>query len=147
MQVARDEKDQGRHATTYISLPGRYVVLMPNRQEHGHLPQDRHDASRARTSELMEQISAEDRLGFIVRTAGMNRTKQEPPDYYVLPKIRRDIEKKAREVHAPALIHQEATRRVLLRDYFTTEIQEILVDDMETFRKMRAHISTVCRAT
>ena len=146
VQVARDEKDhKGAMLTTYISLPGRYVVLMPNRQSTGISRKIDDDESRKNLLELMEQISAEDRLGFIVRTAGMNRTKQElSRDYYVLLKIWRDIEKKAREVHAPALIHQEGDFGVRsLRDYFTTEIQEILVDDMETFRKMRAYISTV----
>lgn len=146
VQVARDEKDhKGAMLTTYISLPGRYVVLMPNRQSTGISRKIDDDESRKNLMELMEQISAEDRVGFIVRTAGMNRTKQElSRDYYVLLKIWRDIEKKAKEVHAPALIHQEGDFGVRsLRDYFTTEISEILVDDMETFRKMRAYISTV----
>ena len=95
--------------------------------------------------ELMEQISAEERVGFIVRTAGMNRTKQElSRDYYVLLKLWREIENKAKAVPAPALLHQEGDFGVRsLRDYFTTEILEIRVDDIETFRKMRAYINTV----
>ncbi|MBP8695852.1 MAG: Rne/Rng family ribonuclease [Syntrophobacterales bacterium] len=146
VQVVREEKDhKGAMLTTYISLPGRYIVLMPNRQSTGISRKIDDDESRKNLMALMEQIAAEDRVGFIVRTAGMNRTKQElSRDYYVLLKIWRDIEKKAREVHAPALIHQEGDFGVRsLRDYFTSEIQEILVDDLETFRKMRAYINTV----
>ncbi|HSD94516.1 MAG TPA: Rne/Rng family ribonuclease [Syntrophales bacterium] len=146
VQVARDEKDhKGAMLTTYISLPGRYVVLMPNRQSTGISRKIDDDESRKSLMELMEQISAEERVGFIVRTAGMNRTKQElSRDYYVLLKMWREIENKAQSVHAPALIHQEGDFGVRsLRDYFTTEISEILVDDMETFRKMRTYINTV----
>ena len=86
VQVARDEKDhKGAMLTTYISLPGRYVVLMPNRQSTGISRKIDDDESRKSLMELMEQISAEERVGFIVRTAGMNRTKQElSRDYYVL---------------------------------------------------------------
>lgn len=147
VQVARDEKDhKGAMLTTFISLPGRYVVLMPNRQSTTGISRKiDDDESRKSLMELMEQISAEEKVGFIVRTAGMNRTKQElSRDYYVLLKLWREIENKAKSVHGPALIHQEGDFGVRsLRDYFTTEIQEILVDDMETFRKMRIYINTV----
>jgi len=146
VQVARDEKDhKGAMLTTFISLPGRYVVLMPNRQSTGISRKIDDDESRKSLMELMEQISAEERVGFIVRTAGMNRTKQElSRDYYVLLKLWREIESKAQSVRAPALIHQEGDFGVRsLRDYFTTEIQDIFVDDMETFRKMRTYINTV----
>ncbi|HTZ40774.1 MAG TPA: Rne/Rng family ribonuclease [Syntrophales bacterium] len=146
VQVVRDEKDhKGAMLTTYISLPGRYVVLMPNRQSTGISRKIEDDESRKTLMELMEQISAEERVGFIVRTAGMNRTKQElSRDYYVLLRIWREIEKKAKGVQAPALLHQEGDFGVRsLRDYFTTEIQEIWVDELETFRKMRAYLNTV----
>jgi ribonuclease E len=146
VQVVRDEKDhKGAMLTTYISLPGRYIVLMPNRQSTGISRKIEDDESRKSLMELMEQISAEERVGFIVRTAGMNRTKQElSRDYFVLLRIWREIENKAKEVQGPLLIHQEGDFGVRsLRDYFTTEIQEIWVDEIETFRKMRAYINTV----
>jgi ribonuclease E len=79
----------------------------------------------------------------------MNRTKQElSRDYYVLLKIWRDIEKKAKEVQA----RRSSTRRVTSAcarsgDYFTTEISEILVDDMETFRKCAPTSARWRRAT
>ncbi|HEX7504865.1 MAG TPA: Rne/Rng family ribonuclease [Syntrophales bacterium] len=146
VQVVRDEKDhKGAMLTTYISLPGRYVVLMPNRQSAGISRKIEDDEDRKSLMELMEQISGEEKVGFIVRTAGMNRTKQElSRDYYVLLKLWREIENKAKGVSAPALLHQEGDFGVRsLRDYFTTEILEIWVDEIETFRKMRDYINTV----
>ena len=88
VQVVRDEKDhKGAMLTTYISLPGRYVVLMPNRQSAGISRKIEDDEDRKSLMELMEQISGEEKVGFIVRTAGMNRAKQElSRDYYVLLK-------------------------------------------------------------
>ena len=95
--------------------------------------------------ELVEQITTEEGLGFIVRTAGMNRTKQElNRDYQHLSRLWKEIQKQSSETAAPALIYQESDFGVRsLRDYFTTDIEEILVDDVETFRQMRAYCKAV----
>jgi len=93
----------------------------------------------------MEQIKIEEGIGFIIRTAGMNRTKQElARDYQHLSRLWKEIQKRAKETAAPALIYQESDFGVCsLRDYFTTEIEEILVDDADTFRQMRAYCKAV----
>jgi ribonuclease E len=93
----------------------------------------------------MEQIKIEEGIGFIVRTAGMNRTKQElSRDYQHQLRLWTEIQKKANSVSAPALIYQESNFGVRsLRDYFTSEISEILVDDVETIRKIRDYCKAV----
>ena len=146
VQVLREVSERkGALLTTYISLPGRYMVLLPNKQSSGVSRKIEDEEDRKRLKALMEQIKIEEGIGFIIRTAGMNRTKQElARDYQHLSRLWKEIQKRAKETAAPALIYQESDFGVCsLRDYFTTEIEEILVDDADTFRQMRAYCKAV----
>ncbi len=146
VQVLREVSERkGALLTTYISLPGRYLVLLPNKQSSGVSRKIEDEEDRKRLKSLMEQIKIEEGIGFIIRTAGMNRTKQElARDYQHLSRLWKEIQKRAKETAAPALIYQESDFGVCsLRDYFTTEIEEILVDDADTFRQMRAYCKAV----
>ncbi len=146
VQILREVSERkGALLTTYISLPGRYLVLLPNKQSSGVSRKIEDEEDRKRLKDLMEQIKVEDGIGFIIRTAGMNRTKQElARDYQHLSRLWKEIQKRATATAAPALIYQESDFGVCsLRDYFTTEIEEILVDDMDTFRQMRAYCKAV----
>jgi ribonuclease E len=146
VQVLREVSERkGALLTSYISLPGRYLVLLPNKESSGISRKIEDEADRKRLKELVEQIQTEEGVGFIVRTAGMNRTKQElARDYQHLSRLWKEIRKGAAETAAPALIYQESAFGVRsLRDYFTTDIEEILVDDMETFRQVRAYCKAV----
>ena len=146
VQVLREVSERkGALLTAYISLPGRYLVLLPNKESSGISRKIEDEGDRKRLKELVEQITTEDGLGFIVRTAGMNRTKQElARDYQHLSRLWKEIQKRSSETTAPSLIYQESAFGVRsLRDYFTPDIEEILVDDMETFRQMRAYSKAV----
>ena len=146
VQVLREVSERkGALLTSYISLPGRYLVLLPNKESSGISRKIEDEEDRKRLKELVEQIKTEDGVGFIVRTAGMNRTKQElARDYQHLSRLWKEIQKGAAETAAPALIYQESAFGVRsLRDYFTTDIEEILVDDLETFRQVRAYCKAV----
>jgi len=146
VQVLREVSERkGALLTSYISLPGRYLVLLPNKESSGISRKIEDEVDRKRLKELVEQIQTEEGVGFIVRTAGMNRTKQElARDYQHLSRLWKEIRKGAAETAAPALIYQESAFGVRsLRDYFTTDIEEILVDDMETFRQVRAYCKAV----
>lgn len=146
VQVCREEKDRkGAMLTTYISMPGRYLVLMPKKQTLGVSRKIEDDADRKRLKEFTDQVGKEDNVGLIVRTAGLNRKKQElSRDYQHLSRLWKEILKKADETPSPALIYQESDFGVRsLRDYFTPDIQEILVDDVETFRKIRDYCKIV----
>ncbi|MDI9570157.1 MAG: Rne/Rng family ribonuclease [Pseudomonadota bacterium] len=146
VQVMREVSERkGALLTSYISLPGRYLVLMPNKQGGGISRKIEDEEDRKRLKEIMDQIKLEEGMGFIVRTAGMSRTKQElSRDYQHLSRLWKEIQKAAAATPAPTVIYQESDFGVCsLRDYFTSEIEEILVDDTETFRKMRAYCKTV----
>ncbi len=146
VQVLREEKGgKGAMLTTNISLPGRYLVLMPNRPGNGISRKIENEADRQRLKAVVSQITEKEDMGFIVRTAGMNRTKQElVRDYQMLIRLWKDIKEKSEKAAAPALIYQETDFSVrAFRDYYTSDIVEILVDDPETARKMRAYCKTV----
>jgi ribonuclease E len=146
VQIMREVSERkGALLTTYISLPGRYVVLLPNKPSSGISRKIEDEEDRKRLKGLMEQIKIEEGIGFIVRTAGMNRTKQElSRDYQHLSRLWKEIQKKTKTTSAPSLIYQESNFGVRsLRDYFTSDIAEILVDDVETIRKMRDYCKAV----
>lgn len=146
VQVLREVGERkGALLTTYISLPGRYLVLLPNKAGSGISRKIEDEEDRRRLKAIMDQIKVEEGVGFIVRTAGINRTKQElSRDYQHLSRLWKEIQKVMRDTPAPALVYQESDFGICsLRDYFTTEIEEVWVDDLETFRKMRAYCKTV----
>jgi len=146
VQVMREEKgSKGAMLTTQISLPGRYLVLMPNRQNSGISRKIENEADRKRLKLVVSQITEKEDMGFIVRTAGMNRTKQElVRDYQMLIRLWKDIKEKSEKTAGSGLIYLETDFAVrAFRDYYTSDIEEILVDDPETARKMRAYCKTV----
>lgn len=150
VQIIREVGERkGALLTTYISLPGRYLVLLPNKQSSGISRKIEDEEDRKRLKKLVEQIRVDEGIGFIVRTAGMSRTKQElSRDYQNLSRLWREIQKRGKNVTAPALIYQESDFGICsLRDYFTSEINDILVDDMETFKKMREYCKVVVPKT
>lgn len=137
--------NKGALLTSYISIPGRYLVLLPKKPGGGISRKIESEEARKKIKNLMEQIKVPEDMGFIVRTAGINRTKQEIlRDYQFLMRLWKEIYKKASSINAPLLIYQETDFGVRsLRDYLTPEIDEILVDDQDTFRKMRAYLKAV----
>ena len=146
IQVVREEiGNKGALLTGYISIPGRYLVLLPYKESSGISRKIEDEEDRKRLKELVAQVKIEENMGFIIRTAGYNRTKQElSRDYNLLYRLWQDITKTAHAVSSPALIYQESDFGVrTLRDYFTPEIDEILVDNVETFRKVRAYCKAV----
>jgi len=147
VQVVREEKgSKGAMLTTRLSLAGRYLVLMPNRQGSSGISRKiENEVDRNKLKWLMEQIAGKDNTGFIVRTAGMNRTKQELiRDYQMLLRLWKDIKKKTEKATSPGLIYQETDFAVrAFRDYYTADIDEILVDDSETTRKMKTYCKAV----
>jgi len=146
VQVLREVSERkGALLTSYISIPGRYLVLLPKKSGGGVSRKIEDEEDRRRLWEMVNQIKVEEGMGIIIRTAGINRTKQElSRDYQQLLRLWKDILKKAEEKPAPTLIYQESDFGVFsLRDYYTSDIEEIWVDDQETFRKMRAYCKTV----
>lgn len=137
--------NKGALLTAYVSIPGRYLVLLPNKPGSGISRKVEDEEDREKIKNIMKQIKIPENMGFIVRTAGFNRTKQEiARDYQHLMRLWKEINKNAQNISKPSLIYQETDFGVRsLRDYLTSEVEEILVDDLETFRKMRAYLRVI----
>jgi ribonuclease E len=137
--------NKGALLTSYISIPGRYLVLLPNKPGSGISRKVEDEEDRQKIKNIMKQIKIPEDMGFIVRTAGFNRTKQEiARDYQHLVRLWKEICRKAKSISKPSMVYQETDFGVRsLRDYLTSEIDEILIDDLETFRKMRAYLRAI----
>lgn len=131
VQVLRDAVGgKGSMLTTCISLPGRYVVLMPASEQIGiskKLPDD----ERRRLRDIIAKVEVPDGFGVIVRTAGANKKKQElTRDLNQLVNLWNQIEKAYKKAKAPSLVVQEQSVAIrFLREYLTTDVSEIVVDD------------------
>lgn len=147
VQVAKEEMGtKGASLTTFISLPGRYLVLMPSAGSTGGISRKIEDEEeRKKLKETIAQLEPPPDVGIIVRTAGLNRNKTElQRDFTYLQRLWASIEEKSRESPAPALIYQEHDLVIRsIRDYFTPDIQEVLVDNREVYRRARDFFQAV----
>ncbi|MBW2637613.1 MAG: Rne/Rng family ribonuclease, partial [Deltaproteobacteria bacterium] len=144
-EVREAKSSKGAMLTTQLSLPGRYLVLMPNKRNGGISRKIGDETDRKRLKDLMDQVIKDGEMGFIVRTAGMNRTKQElHRDYQMLLRLWNDMKKKAEKTQGPAVIYEESDFAIRsFRDYYTSDISEVFVDDIETLRKLKAYCKAV----
>lgn len=146
VQVVKGEiGKKGAALTTYISLPGRYLVLMPGSDVSGVSRKIEDEEQRRRLKELVAQLDPPEKMGFIVRTAGMDKAKNElARDYHYLMRLWESIEETGRQSTAPALIYQESDVVVRsVRDYFTPDIQEVILDSRESYKRARDFMRAV----
>jgi ribonuclease E len=146
VQVTKDEIGaKGAALTSYLSLPGRYLVLMPGSDTTGISRKIEDEKKRKRLKEIMGQLELPTDMGLIVRTAGFDRTKSElAKDSNYLLKLWATIEQKSEVAEAPALIYQDLDVIIrAIRDYFSTDTSEILIDDPEVYRQAKAFFSDV----
>jgi ribonuclease E len=147
IQVAKEEMGtKGASLTTYVSLPGRYLVLMPDAESPGGISRKIEDEEeRKKLKEIIGQLDLSSNMGVIVRTAGLNRNKTElQRDLTYLERLWGSIQEKSQESPAPALIYQEHDLVIRsIRDYFTPDIQEVLVDHREVYRRARDFFQAV----
>ena len=146
VQVTKEERgNKGAALTTYISLAGRYCVLMPNTPRGGGVSRKITSAmDRRRLKELMSDLEVPEGMGVIVRTAGSERSKVEiKRDFEYLRRLWDDIRELTLKSTAPALIYEESNlNKRAIRDLYTQDIEEIVVDGApaydgaKTFMKM-----------
>lgn len=142
VQVVKDARGtKGAAFTTYISLPGKYGVLMPNTPTGIGISRKITDTKdRESLKKIVEGLQIPERMSLIVRTAGLGRTKSEiKKDYDYLSRLWSDMQAKILSAKAPALIYEESdllTRA--LRDFYSTDIAEILIQGAEAYKKARA---------
>jgi len=147
VQVVKEELGtKGASLSTYVSLPGRYLVLMPGSDTAGGISRKIEDEEeRKKLKEIIAQLEPPPDIGIIVRTAGLNRNKAElQRDMTYLQRLWASIEDKSRESPALALIYQEHDLVIRsIRDYFTPDIQEVLIDHREVYHRARDFFQTV----
>jgi len=136
VQVDKEERgNKGAALTTFISLAGRYMVLMPNSPSAGGVSRRIEGDDRAELKKAMDALAIPDDMGVIIRTAGVGRDAEELQwDLDYLLSIWRAIAEAALTKPAPFLIYQESRLIVrALRDYMRSDIGEILVDTPEMY--------------
>jgi ribonuclease E len=141
IQVVKEERgNKGAALTTYLSLAGRFSVLMPNSPSGGGVSRKITSvADRRRLKEAMAELDVPEGMGLIVRTAGANRPKPEiKRDCEYLLRLWDDIREKTMESSAPALIYEEASLiKRTIRDVYTRDVDDVLVDGEDGFRAAR----------
>ncbi|MCG8688563.1 MAG: Rne/Rng family ribonuclease [Desulfobacterales bacterium] len=146
VQVSKDPINQkGAMLTTYISLPGRFGVLMPGNTTRGVSRKITEEDERKRLVKILKGMKIAEGFGMIVRTAGKGATKTLlTADLRYLMRVWKNIDKQAMKNPAPCLLYKEQSLAVRsLRDYFTTDIKEILIDNPETFKEVKEFIGMI----
>lgn len=138
IQVEKDERgNKGAAITTFISLAGRYLVLMPNNPRAGGVSRRIEGEDRNLIREALSVLEIPEGMGLIVRTAGVGRNVEELQwDLDYLLHLWEVIEKASNERPAPFLVYQESNVIIrALRDYLRNDIGEIQVDNLEIYNK------------
>ena len=146
VQVEKEERgNKGAALTTYISLAGRYLVLMPTNPKAGGVSRRISGDDRTDLREQLQQVIAPDNVGIIVRTAGVGREAGELQwDLDYLLQLWTAIEKAATEKASPFLIYQESNLFIrALRDHLRSDIGEILIDNPDVFENAREFMDQV----
>ncbi|MCD6389293.1 MAG: Rne/Rng family ribonuclease [Desulfobulbaceae bacterium] len=126
---------KGASVTTFLSLPGRYLVLMPGSDSHGVSRQITDEPRRAKLREIVNSVKLGEGIGYIIRTASRDVTKIAlTKDIRYLLNLWKEIKEQGQKQPAPSLVYKEQNVIArFLRDHFTDEITEILVDNKEAF--------------
>lgn len=138
VQVDKEERgNKGAALTTFISLAGRYMVLMPNNPKAGGISRRIEGEDRDELKSNMNQLNIPDGMGVIVRTAGVGKSHEELQwDLDYLLQVWSAITQAAEERHAPFLIFQESNVIIrTLRDYLRQDIGEVLLDTPEAYNE------------
>ncbi|VTU07140.1 ribonuclease E [Actinobacillus indolicus] len=146
VQVSKEERgNKGAALTTFISLAGSYLVLMPNNPRAGGISRRIEGDERLELKEALDCLDVPEDVGLIVRTAGVGKSPEELQwDLKVLLHHWEAIKKAAESRPAPFLIHQESDVIVrAIRDYLRRDIGEILIDNRKVFEKAKNHIRLV----
>jgi len=146
VQVEKDERgNKGAALTTYISLAGRYIVLMPNNPSGGGVSRRIEGEERNELREVLSHVEVPAGMSIIARTAGIGRDEKELQwDLDYLKQLWDAIEGAAKSEKAPSLIYLESSLVVrAIRDYFNPEIGEILIDTEDIYQQALAFMGTV----
>ena len=142
VQVVKEERgNKGAALTTYLSLAGRYCVLMPNSSHGGGISRKiSSGADRKRLKQIVSELTLPRSMGLIVRTAGLQRTKTEiKRDFDYLARLWDEIRENTMSSSAPALIHSDSDLiKRAIRDIYNREIEEVVVEGEDGYRSARS---------
>ncbi len=147
IQVVKEERgNKGAALTSYISLAGKYTVLMPNSTKtKGVSRKISTFDDRNKLKKIIDDLNVPSEMGLIIRTAGLNKTKNEiKKDYSTLNKLWVGIVTETKKAIAPALIHEEGNllRRVL-RDVYTKEMKDVFVEGKDAYTETKKYMSQI----
>ena len=132
VQVVKEERGtKGAALTTFLSLPGRFMVLMPDSDTKGVSRKIEDEPQRKKLKAAMASLDLPEHMGYIVRTAGIGQTNEElKRDFDYLVRVWENLQNQSRQAKAPALIYKESNLVIRsIRDYFSADMDEVLVDD------------------
>ncbi|MFM8747500.1 MAG: Rne/Rng family ribonuclease [Aestuariivirga sp.] len=141
VQVVKEERgNKGAALTTYLSLAGRYCVLMPNTARGGGISRKiTETGDRRRLKDMVKEIEVPQGMGLIVRTAGAQRTKTEiKRDYDYLLRLWESVRDLTLKSQAPALVYEEGSLvKRAIRDLYTKDVDEVIVEGDEAYREVK----------
>ena len=146
VQVVKEERElKGATLTTYLSLPGRYVVIMPGSDRGGISRKISEAEQRRRLKKLCTELEIPSGMGLIIRTAGLDRSLADlSRDLSLQLKLWERILTNAQTASCPTLLYQESDLSTrVIRDYFTPEVREIIIDDPVTFERVKEFVGEV----
>ncbi|MEI6333433.1 MAG: Rne/Rng family ribonuclease [Methylococcaceae bacterium] len=146
VQIEKEERgNKGAALTTYISLAGTYLVLMPNNPKAGGISRRIEGETRSDLREVMASLEIPDSMGLIVRTAGCGKNAEELQwDLNYLLQLWEAIERSSTEQKAPFLVFQESNVIIrALRDHLRGNIDEILIDNEDSFKLVQDFLKEV----
>ncbi len=146
VQISKEERGtKGAALTTFISLAGRYLVLMPNNPRAGGISRRIAGEERDDLRETLRALTIPEGMGIIIRTAGVGKNTEELQwDLDYLDRLWQAIDKASKERQAPFLVYQESDIIIrAIRDYLGPDIGEILIDDRETYERARDFMQQV----
>jgi ribonuclease E len=140
---------KGPTVTSYLSIPGRFLVMMPQMDKVGMSRKVEDEETRRKMREILDQLDLPDGFGFILRTAGMERSKAElKRDLAYLMRLWKDMEKRWKSGSKPRLLYSESDLLVrALRDFLTTEIDEVVVDNEAALTRAARFLKIVAPRT
>lgn len=146
VQVTKERiGSKGAALTTFLSFAGRYVVLMPGRDQIGVSRKIEDEDERQRLKQIARDLPVPEDCGLIIRTVAAERNKKDiTRDLSYLVRLWGDVRKRVPGLPTPSLVHKEQDLAIrTIRDHFTPEIKEILIDDHELFERAREYMKVI----